>query len=370
MNEKHQRDSGKREISVPFGYEDAAGCFRVFENRFRERGAYFLADLSKRCADDTELVELADQANPGQPYAIMFFGAVHSILLGNRDDPFASRFGIGGQLPIADDTTFVALKDFCHRRHDEISAIMKRRTVQFTQPGRASYVIPLIGHLLRKGAKEPLSLVEVGCSAGLLTVFDHYYYDFGPLGRLGDPANPHIRVMAFEGNKPPIPDHMPRISERFGIDLNPIDPSDPAERHWLEGLMAPEVVDDLSELRGALDVRARIALNTIKGDAMSVVPELLPKLKDTPLVLHSLCLYQWPAALQNKFHEMLLEASRDRTIYRLAADRVHNNPARPAHFDVKNMRGMEMFAVTYRDGKADWEYLASSDRSQVVKWMA
>ena len=53
MNEKHQRDSGKREISVPFGYEDAAGCFRVFENRFRERGAYFLADLSKRCADDT-----------------------------------------------------------------------------------------------------------------------------------------------------------------------------------------------------------------------------------------------------------------------------------------------------------------------------
>ena len=356
-----------REREFPLESErNATTHFRQNVAGFRVMGTPFLAELSARCAGDSGLMALADEAPPGQPYSIMLFGAVHSIVLANPDDPLAPYFGMGAKAPAADDVTFAAFKDFCRRRHNEISAIMKRRTVQFTQPWRASYVVPLIGHLLRKGAKEPLSLVEVGCSAGLLTVFDRYYYDFGVSGRLGNPADPHVRTASFEGTQPPIPDHMPQIAERFGVDLNPVDLSDPAERFWIEGLIPPDMRDDLSELRGALDVRARMPLNTIKGDAMTVVPELLPKLKHTPVILHSLCLYQWPRSLQNKFHSILLDASRNQTIYRLGADHIYDNPVRPSGAEP----AADMFAVTYEDGTAEWEYLGTCNTPFRVKWAA
>ena len=364
MNEDARDDTFEREFPLE-SERNATSHFRQSATGMRVMGSPFLAELSGRCAEDAELMALADEVMPGQPYSFMLFGAAHSIVLANPDDPLAPYFGKGPKAPVADDVTFAALKDFCRRRRGEISEIIKRRTVQFTQPWRASYLVALIGHLLKKGAKEPLSLVEVGCSAGLLTVFDHYYYDFGPLGRLGDPANAHIRTATFEGTPPPIPRHMPQIAERFGVDLNPIDLSDPAERFWIEGLIPPDMSDELEALCAALDVRARIPLTTIRGDAMNVVPELLPKLEHTPVIFHSVCLYQWPRSHQNKFHEVLLEASYNRTIYRLGADYIQDNPVRPSRPDP----AMDLFAVNYKDGKADWEYLGVCDTQYQVKWM-
>ena len=347
--------------------------FRRWAVRYANEDSPFLAALSIRCADDEELMALAGEATPGQPQALIFFGAVHSLVLANPTDQFGRHFGIGSMPLVADDATFAALKDFCRRWRSEIIAILKRRTVQITRQRRANFVLPLLGHLLQKGVAEPFSLVEIGCSAGLLTVFDNYYFDFGAYGRLGDPAYPDVGAPSFAGNRPPIPAHMPKIAERFGVDLNPVDPLDPSERIWMEGLVAPDAKEERRELREALDARAQIPLETIKGDAMRVLPELLPKLKHTSCVLHSFCIYQWSAELQNELHEMLRAASRARTIYRVGVDLIRDLPGRkePRTLDPAAVFVTDMVAVTYTNGDAAWEHLGASDGlGRHIKWLA
>jgi hypothetical protein len=353
---------------------DPPAFFRWAERGYQVMGSPFLSALAPRCADDPQLMALASEADRNQPYVFAFFGAVHFLVLANPGDAFSPLFGGGGRVPVADDATFVGLKDFCRRRRGEISNLLKRRTVQFTEPVRASFLVTLLGHIMAEGAVEPYSFVEVGCSAGLLTVFDRYYYDFGALGRVGKPSNPHVRVGQFRGGSPRIPDHMPVISERYGIDLNPVDPADPEERRWIEGQMAPDMFEQRAELREALKLRAELPLVTIKGDALLTVPDLLPKLTATPVVFHSACLYQWPPAQQQEFHEILCAASRVRTIYRVAMDALDENPCRPPRpSELGPHKGpkVELFTVTYRDGKADWNLLGLADGfGGRVKWMA
>jgi hypothetical protein len=342
---------------------DPAIYFRTTAVRYRSMGSPFYEGLARLCAEDADLMALAAETSKGQPYNHIFFGAIHFLVLGDPSDPFARYFGLGEHAPVADAVTFAALKDFCRRRRAEIATLLKTRTVQYTMVNRASFVVALMGHALRNGAAEPLSLIEVGSSAGLLTVFDHYHYDFGAHGRLGDPASPSVKVAKFEGKPPPIPDHMPKIIERVGIDLNPIDPRDVVERRWIEGLMPPDLYEDRRVLKEALDARAHIPLRTIKGDALLAVPDVLPGMTGTICLLHSFCLYQWPAALQREFHDMLCAQSRGRTIYRLSVDVIHDNPARPDTGPVTAEEELviDMTVVTYRNGEAKWDFLGRCD---------
>jgi hypothetical protein len=93
----------------------------------------------------------------------------------------------------------------------------------------------------------------------------------------------------------------------------------------------------------------------------------------TVCLLHSFCLYQWPAALQNDFHDTLLAQSRGRTIYRLSVDLIHDNPARPdvGPRTVEEELVMDMTAVTYRNGEAEWEFLGRCDTwGRRAEWLA
>ncbi len=354
-------------------FSDPATYFRTTAIRYRSMGSPFYEGLARLCAEDPELMTLVAETPKGQPFNHIFFGAIHFLVLGDPGDPLARYFGLGVRAPVADAATFAALKEFCQRRRAEIATLLKTRTVQFTMVGRASFVMALIGHALQRGAVEPLSLIEVGSSAGLLTVFDHYHYNFGALGRLGDPASPDIKVARFDGRPPPIPDHMPKILERVGIDLFPVDPLNVVETRWLEALMPPDMVDDRRVLKQALDARAEIPLPTIKGNALTKVPEILADMRGTICLLHSYCLYQWPAALQNTFHDMLCEQSRGRTIYRLGIDVIHDNPARPDSGPRKaeDELVIDMIMVTYRNGAAEWEFLGRCDTwARRALWLA
>jgi hypothetical protein len=59
---------------------------------------------------------------------------------------------------------------------------------------------------------------------------------------------------------------VPEIVWRRGIDLNPIDPSDPAECAWLETLVWPGQTKRLKNLRLALAVAREVKPNVVRGD--------------------------------------------------------------------------------------------------------
>jgi len=164
------------------------------------------------------------------------------------------------------------------------------------------------------------------------------------------------------GDRRPKAGPPPKIAERVGLDLNPVDPTDAFERQWIIALAPMDWAEERRQLAIALEHRAATPLRTIRGDAMASLPTLLPTLPDPVLVFHSYCLYQWPYEAQIALHEALRAASAGRTIHRLAIDIVFGaRPAELPNFDPTSPRMFDMFITRYRDGATDTRVLGSCD---------
>ena len=85
--------------------------------------------------------------------------------------------------------------------------------------------------------RRPLALVEIGTSAGLLLNYDHYRYSYGSHG-VG-PESP-VRLHCELRGRDPAVTAVPAATAKVGIDLNPIDATDPDEALWLAALLWPE----------------------------------------------------------------------------------------------------------------------------------
>src|SRR5437763_4469158 len=111
------------------------------------------------------------------------------------------------------------------QRKDALHALMLERSTQTNEPGRCAALLPLLVRL-----PQPLALVEVGASAGLCLLPDLYAYDYGK--RILRPGRSDYQVPLFYckvNDETPLPTKMPLIVWRAGLDLNPVDISDPVQ---------------------------------------------------------------------------------------------------------------------------------------------
>jgi hypothetical protein len=330
-------------------------------SRFRQMGSSFYATLSEGCVGDKEILSLASEAAPGQPATHLLFGAVQFLLFEQPDAPLALYYPSITEKPFNADRAYPEFRAFCLSQRRRIVDLLKTRMVQTTVVRRAAYLLPAMAHVA-KLAGAPLSIVEVGCSAGLLTLFDRYRYDFGDGIVIGEPDGPLVSGFHYIGAKVPVPAHMPEIRERIGIDLNPIDPRDLAEVRWIDAVLPADLTEDRRQLRAALDYRASIPLRVVEGDALKVLPGVLSALSDPVCVFHSHCLYQWPEAAKDDFEQLLAQASYTRDIYRIGIE--HFTSSEPAasravvagHALIHDIRLM-----TYRKGDVRVEVLGHYD---------
>jgi len=138
------------------------------------------------------------------------------------------------------------------QRKDALHALMLMRSTQTNEPGRCAALLPVLARL-----PQPLALLEVGASAGLCLLPDRYGYDYGG-GRLMSArrdVEPPIFPCAVNAATP-IPEALPSIAWRAGLDLEPVDIADRNQVAWLETLVWPEQTDRLTRLRAALDIAA------------------------------------------------------------------------------------------------------------------
>jgi hypothetical protein len=151
---------------------------------------------------------------------------------------------------------------------------MNKRTVQFTAVGRAAFVLPAVAYVARTTG-APLSFIDIGCSAGLLTSFARYNYDYGSGPYVGGRGELTIDSFRFVGAPPAFLADVPKIERAVGVDLNPVDPADPKERRWIDALCPPDMIRERGQLRAALDYRARTTLPVLRADALQALPGLL-----------------------------------------------------------------------------------------------
>jgi hypothetical protein len=107
------------------------------------------------------------------------------------------------------------LMEIVRQDHQRIRAVMLSKTTQTNEPARCSVLLPLLAQL-----PQPLALLEVGASAGLCLVPDHYGYDYG---------TKHIEpTVPAAGQAPifrckvsgavPLPAAVPQIAWRLGLE--------------------------------------------------------------------------------------------------------------------------------------------------------
>lgn len=174
------------------------------------------------------------------------------------------------------------LRDIVAVRPADLAAVMLTRRTQTNEPARCATLLPALALF-----DEPLAIIEVGASAGLCLQLANYSYDYGATRIQGrDPHAPTLHCDIL-GGSPRL--SLPDVRWAGGIDLNPLDPSDPDDRAWLRCLVWPDQVDRATRLSSALETAIRHPIAVREGDLMDAVPRLLTEIPNgtRPVVFHS-----------------------------------------------------------------------------------
>jgi hypothetical protein len=293
----------------------SAAALRAAVHLYEVMGTPLYATLCARGVCDADILALVSRGKEGAA-PMHLFSSVHYLLLQDPSDPLSRFFGTLTPSPQPPEDAFPEFARFCREHREEILQLLDTRTVQTTYAERCRTVMPLLSRVADE-AGEPLNLVEIGCSAGVLLTFDKYAYELERGGRLGAADAPLTLSLAVVGGRPL---RIPRIGARIGLDLRVLDVRSEDERRWLLALSFPEHREQQAALATALNVVARTPMRMIEGDALDTLPAVLAETPDPLCVFHSACLMYWPSQAKAALDALLVDASRNRCIYRVAIE--------------------------------------------------
>ena len=225
-------------------------------------------------ARDDGLLALAAHSRAGQQPLNLLMAATHMTVARDPSLPFARFFPtVAGSAAVAADGAGAEYPAFCAAHRDALTELLRTRLVQTNEPARAT-VIRYALHEVAQRSAGPVTFLEIGPSAGIQLRFDRWSVRTG--GRRFGPANAPLTVdTEWRGEDgPPDLDAIPPIADRFGVDLHPVDATDPEERRWLRALVWPEHVDRHQQLGRALDAVAADPPEILAGDAIELLPRL------------------------------------------------------------------------------------------------
>lgn len=146
---------------------------------------------------------------------------------------------------------------------EAVRAVILARGTQTNEPARCATLLPALARL-----PQPLALLEVGASAGLCLLPDQYGYDYGRV-RLKPPASTEAPAPVFPcrvNDATPLPERLPTVAWRAGIDIHPLDVADPEQAAWLETLVWPGQEARAERLRAAMRVARHHPPRVVQGD--------------------------------------------------------------------------------------------------------
>lgn len=261
----------------PSDPKDIARIFQYFgEVETPRMGSAVYTAYSLGVAKDPELIELASHAMPDQPKPNVLYAAVHDLLLrdaeaGGEADALSRWYPSVSGARIPDASPWDEFRRFCLDRRDELEPLIANGRTQTCVVHRSAAILPALACVPSVAASDGrVGLLEIGPSAGLNLRLDQYRYDYhdadGVVASWGHAdAVPRLRIESF-GVPPPLPDVLEIVARR-GLDLNPLDLSDPATIRWLRALIWPEHVERADAMDAALEVGSKVAVEIDRGDA-------------------------------------------------------------------------------------------------------
>ena len=312
-----------------------------------ENGSPLYHALSVGVLDDPDMLRFAASCPPSQPSANLLFGAVHYLLLGGVRHPLRDFYPdvvASEKTPSPPSKkTYPLFQDFVWHHIETIRQLITTRLVQTNVVRRTTCLLPVFAQLARESGNQPLSMIEVGSSAGLNLHWDRYYhryeYPSGTNRTWGD-KNSAVQLSTQVRGTVPLPS-LPeefRIAWRTGIDINPINVTDADAMRWLRALIFPEHLERHQETEAAARIARDHPVPIVTGDALTHLPGLLSQApQDSHLCLYaSMVLYQLSPEARKDLWGMLAAFSAARPVSVIILDGVPEGWAQLLIRDFRN----------------------------------
>lgn len=235
--------------------------------------------LANHLAEEKEILSFCQHIDRNQPAPNILFGAVHYLLLNGPKHQLADFYPSISENPEDRKQAFPAFADFCRQYEEDLIPLMRHKLVQTNEIRRCAYLYPVFCLIYEK-VRRPVSIIEVGTSAGLQLLWDLYGYQYGTDKIYGNDHADIVLPSIYKGKKPPLHQQSPPVARKIGIDLHPNDMREKEDYLWLQALIWPEHAKRRQRLKSVAAVFKKHPVELVKGNAIDLLPKLVETLED------------------------------------------------------------------------------------------
>jgi hypothetical protein len=254
----------------------------------------------------------------------VILAALHDLALAGRAPELAAAYASADG-----DAAAGAAIDTLLRMTDSVVAIAVRRQVRSNETGHCAVLYPAIAEAARRVGANAIGLIDVGCSAGLNLNVDRVGITYSNGQTLGDPSSAVQQSCSIVGDQPIPTQAMPEVVARVGIDLDPLDVTDPDDARWLRACLWPHQPEQVLEAEIALAAMDPPLL--MKGESVEVLPDAFARVPTNalPVVTTTWALSRFPLESRLRFLHRLDDAATGRAVAWASVEGVGVAPAIP-----------------------------------------
>ena len=313
------------------------------------------ARLAAGLADDPAVLALLAAGPPIHRSPVGLFAAVHDRLLAEPAQELAAWYPNLAEHPRTDDPVpaFVA---FCRDHRDGLIELVSGRVPQTNEIGRSALLLVGLADIAaRSGA---LAHLDVGASAGLNLLIEHYGYDYSG-HRLG--ADRLVLECEVHGGPAGLPDAIPGFTTHQGLDAQPVDLADPEQVRWLEACVWPDQPDRFERLRTAIEIGREQGVRVRHGDAVTDLADALDRLgvDGHPVVTTSWVLAYLSDQQRTDFVATLAERGRQQDLSWVYLEAPAYAPGLPGPPEADDPELTALTVVEWRGGERSVRQLAT-----------
>jgi hypothetical protein len=306
---------------------------RVYR-RFGEVEAAGTSPLYQRVAaalsGSGEALHAIGTAPARKRHPAVILAALHDLALAGRAPALAAAYAAGDG-----DAAATAAIDTLVRMTDAVVAVAVRRRLRPGETGRCAVLYPAIAEAARRAGADAVGLISVGCSAGLDLNVDRAAITYDDGRTLGDPSSPVRMSCAIVGGRPVPARPIPEVVARIGVDVDPVDVTDPDEARWLRACVEPDQRERAARLDAELALAATAPPVLLRGDAVELLPDALARVPAdaVPVVTTTWALSPFTLERRLRFLQRLDEAATSRAVAWVPVEGVGVAPAVPTFGD-------------------------------------
>ncbi len=340
--------------------------------RAHERTAFTRAPLNAALcgaiARDRSLHTLLAHAPLEQQLPVLLLASIHWLVLAEPEHELAQWYPNihSDHRGPADPRLAGILHDFVNERGPSVLELLATRKVQTNEVGRCALFLPALAVIAADAPK--VAHIDVGTSAGLTTLLPRFAYRYdhdrteerdATRGSVIGEGSP-VLVCSTRGDGPE-PTAIPDITNAVGIDLDPIDVSDPDDARWLQACCWPDQTDRFDRLAAAIRLAEHAPPKIVTGDAVDVIRTTIDAVDDSahPVVTSSWALNYLSPAARDSFVEELAAAGADRDISWVFAESPALTPELPHAADLADEHTTALVLVRWRNGQRSVDHLAT-----------